>query len=123
MMGFFIGKPLDRAEFFLLQSDKQVSASYMLVTQQEDKTLLAETTFSQAQDYFEEAVEQTEAAHKQGVNVDDLAKQLADANEKHFQVLHQIEQQINANNKKKFQEESKREDEFAKMVKDLNAKK
>lgn len=117
MMSFFIGKPLDKADFMLLQSDKQVAASAMLVTQ--NKLPLATTTFAQGQEYFQTAIEQTEAAHKQGVNTEEMAKKLADANRKHFQVLDQMNQHLSEAEKKKFQEAREKENNFAKSVKAL----
>ncbi|MGH7203462.1 MAG: DUF5667 domain-containing protein [Candidatus Levyibacteriota bacterium] len=118
MMGFFIGKPLDKAEFMLLQSDKQVAASYLLITK-ENKTDLAVSAFSQAQDYLEEAIEQTVNAHKQGMNITEMTKKLADANQKHFQVLDEINQQLNEVDKKKFQNEQNKEADLAKKIKAL----
>ena len=122
VMGFFIGNPVDKAEFALLQADKKVAASYLLVTQERNKAALAESTFSEAQDYFEDAIEKTAEAKKQGMNVDDLTKRLAEANQKHFQVLHEIEHQVNTTNKKKFQDESDRAKALAKKVKSLQQK-
>src|SRR5271154_6818482 len=43
LTAFFLSKPLDRAQFDLLQSDKNAEASYLLVTQQVGKTDLALT--------------------------------------------------------------------------------
>src|ERR1700683_4754974 len=37
LTSFFINKPLDKANFDLLQSDKNVEASYLLVTQEQGK--------------------------------------------------------------------------------------
>jgi hypothetical protein len=118
VMGFFIGKPLDKADFMLLQSDKQVSASDILVTK-ENKVDLAASTFSQAQDYFDEAIEQTAAAHKQGMNITEMTKKLADAHQKHSQVLDDIMQPLQDSDKKKFQTEHDKEKKFAKMIKAL----
>src|SRR5258708_10869324 len=62
MTSFFLSKPLDKANFDLLQSDKNVQASYLLG----GKTVLALQTFSQGQDYFDQAITQTKNAKKQG---------------------------------------------------------
>lgn len=119
IVGFFIGKPLEKADFMLLQSDKQVSASYMLVNQANTKTDLAVATFSQGQDAFDEAIEQTKQAHKQGINVVEMTKKLADANQKHLQVLDQINQQVSTADKSKFQKVRDREKAFTNQVKSL----
>ncbi|MGI8419131.1 MAG: DUF5667 domain-containing protein [Candidatus Levyibacteriota bacterium] len=117
MIGFFIGKPIDKADFMLLQSDKQVSASSMLVSQ--TKIDLAASAFSQAQDYFDEAIEQTVNAHKQGMNITEMTKKLAEANQKHFQVLDEIDQQLSEADKKKFQKAQNKETDLAKKIKGL----
>src|SRR5580692_5886046 len=41
LTAFFIGKPLDKAQFDLLQSDKDVQSGYLLVTQEAGKGDLA----------------------------------------------------------------------------------
>lgn len=117
MIGFFIGKPLDKAEFMLLQSDKQIAASVMLAEQ--DKIPLATTTFSQAQDMFAEALKQTEAAKKQGVHTEEMTKKLREANQKHLLVLEEIHEQISERDKKRLQQERSREQSFSKSLKAL----
>ena len=67
LTAFFLSKPIDKANFDLMQSDKNVQASYLLITQQQGKTLLAFQTFSQAQDDFEQAIDQTRVQKKTGL--------------------------------------------------------
>lgn len=119
--GFFIRKPLDKAEFDLSQSDKQVSASYLLATQEQGKADLAQTTFSQAQDYFKEAITQTIAAKKQGTDILEMTKKLEESNRKHVQILQAIEYQVSPKDKKKFQPERERAKSLAQMAKVLHS--
>jgi hypothetical protein len=116
---FFLSKPLDKADFNLLQSDKNVEASYLLVTQEAGKTDLALTTFSQGQDYFEEGINQSVDAKKQGYSITEMSKKLAAANQKHIQILHAIEQQIGKNDTQVFQTETQRAKTFTKQIRAL----
>src|SRR5580700_6851222 len=59
LTAFFLSKPLDKAQFDLLQSDKNVESSYLLVTQEVGKTDLSSQTFSQGEEDFSEAIDQT----------------------------------------------------------------
>ncbi len=92
LTSFVLSKPIDKVNFDLLQSDKNIQASYLLITQQQGKTLLAFQTFSQAQDYFGQAILQVQNAKKQGYSTKDLANKLSDANQKHEQILQVIAQ-------------------------------
>src|SRR5258708_38682343 len=47
LTSFFLSKPLDKANFELLQSYKNIEASYLLVTQEAGKSGVAWQTFSQ----------------------------------------------------------------------------
>jgi len=116
---FFLSKPLDKASFSLLQSDKDVEASYLLVTQEAGKTTLAVTTFSQGQDNFEDAINQTAAAKKQGYSITEISKKLLAANQKHIQILHALGQQIGKNDAQTFQTENERASTFTKQIKAL----
>jgi len=112
----FLSKPLDKAKFDLLQSDKKVEASYLLVTQQQGKTVLAAQTFSQAQDEFAAAITQTANAKKQGYSVQEISKNLENAHQKHVQMLHALEQQTGQKDSQTFQKMRNREAVFTKTL-------
>jgi hypothetical protein len=119
LTAFFLSKPIDKANFDLTQSDKSVQASYLLVTQQQGKTLLAFQTFSQAQDDFEQALTQAESAKKQGYSTKELADKLGSANQKHEQILQAIAQETNEKNSQTVQKEQERAEAFVKEIKSL----
>ena len=119
LTSFFLSKPLDKANFDLLQSDKNVQASYLLITQHQGKAELAFTTFSQAQDYFDQAIIQTTNAKKQGYSTQEVAKKLASANMKHEQILQVIAQQAKQMNSETVKQERNRAEDFAKRIKSL----
>jgi hypothetical protein len=119
LTAFFLSKPIDKANFDLLQSDKNVQASYLLVTQQQGKTLLAFQTFSQAQDYFEQAILQAQSAKKQGYSTKDLANNLSNANQKHEQILQALAQTTHQESSETVQKEHDRAEALAKEIKSL----
>lgn len=120
LTAFFLSKPLDKAQFDLLQSDKNVEASYLLVTQEVGKTDLALKTFSQAQDDFSQAIDQSTSAKKQGYNTTELSKKLSLSNQKHLQILQSIGQQTGQKNSQTYQTELDREKTFTKQINALH---
>jgi len=113
---FFLSKPLDKAQFDLLQSDKNTEAGYLLVTQQVGKIDLAMTTFSQGQNDFSAAIDQTEAAKKQGYSILDMSKKLDLSNQKHMQILKEIEGQVGQQESGQVKNELNRDEAFAKRI-------
>ena len=120
LTSFFLSKPLDKAQFDLMLSDKNIEASYLLVTQQAGKTALALNTFSQGQDEFANAIDQTIAAKKQGYSILEMSKKLEQANQKHEQILHLIEQQTGKSSSQTFETEHNRIETFTKETKALH---
>ncbi len=116
LTSIFLSKPLDKAQFELLQSDKNIEASYLLVTQAAGKNSLALTTFSHGQDNFAEAITQTINAKKQGYSILDISKKMELSNQKHQQILGLIEQHMGKNDSQTFQTERNRIDTFTKQV-------
>lgn len=86
MTGFFIGKPLEKAAFALEQADKYVAASRLTMQEKGEKED-AISLFTQSQGYLAEAITQTEAAKKQGINITEFSEQLTLASKKHKEVL------------------------------------
>ena len=116
---FFLSKPLDKAEFDLLQSDKNVEASYLLVTQEQGKGDLAWATFTQGQDDFDQAIIQTTSAKKQGYSTQDISKRLYLSNQKHEQLLHALIQETNQQSSQTGKNELDRIGAFTKEIKAL----
>lgn len=116
LTAFFLSKPLDKANFDLLQSDKNVEASYLLVTQQQGKGDLALQTFSQAQNDFAAALDQATNAKKQGYSILDIGKKLELSHQKHIQMLQAVAQQIRQENSQTVKQMRNREGEFTKTL-------
>jgi hypothetical protein len=119
VMAFLISSPLKKAEFDLLQADKRVEASYLLVTGGKDKSVLAYSTFSKAQNYFEEAVTKASDAKKEGMDIHEIAKRLSLANRKYVEVLNEVETKVNADERKQFEKERERVIKLGKNAKEL----
>ena len=119
LTAFFISKPLAKATFDLLQSDKEVEASYLLVTREQGKGELALKTFSQAENYFEDALKQTHSAKKQGYNIIDISKQLQEAQQKHVQMLQSVGKQSHQENTQLYKNDLRQAEKQAQMVKAL----
>jgi len=105
--GFFIKNPLKKAEFNLLKADVRMSAAISL-TEQKKSVSLAMTTISNAQDYFSEAMKKTGEAKAQGIDIRDFVKRLVTANQKHQEIVGEIEKKIDKKDKKKFELVKKR---------------
>jgi hypothetical protein len=117
LMSLLISSPIRKAEFDLLQSDKRFQAAYLLAAN--EKGDVSTQTISKAQDYFGEAIEKTNAAKKEGMDIHDLAKRLALAQAKHMEVLAATKEKVGEGGKKQFAGAEKREKEFAKELQQL----
>jgi len=119
ILEFFISNPIKKADFDLLQSDKRVESSYLLIAQKK-KVVLADSTLSKAENYFEDAISKGDLAKKQGMDTHDLVKRLSLANLKHLEVISNIEDQLKGDDRKKFALEAERVRKLGKMVKELS---
>ncbi len=86
MQNIFTSNPLKKAEFHLLQADKSVSAS-VLLSEKQDTLQLAGATAVEAQVHFEKALDFLGNAKTQGLEVNELARKMHLANEKHQETL------------------------------------
>ncbi|HVA96804.1 MAG TPA: hypothetical protein VND99_04065 [Candidatus Acidoferrales bacterium] len=116
LAAFFISKPIDKASFDLLQADKDVEASYLLVTSEQGKGDLAFKTFSQSQDYFADAISQTANAKKQGYSITDISRKLQIASKKHEQILQAVARETHQENTTVYKSELSRSEELSKMA-------
>lgn len=120
IISFFTSNPLKKARFNLLQADKRTQASYLLVDK--GKIDLSQSTLSKAENYFEEAVDNTKEAKSQGIEVTDMARSLRLANIKHNEVFVDITRKLSAQDRKKFDVEKKRLADLGKEVEKISPK-
>ncbi len=117
VLAFLISNPIKKADFDLLQADKRVEASYLLVTQ-EKKMDLAQMTFSKGENYFEDSLSQVRIAKKEGIDMRDFVHKLVLANKKHQEILNNITKG-SSSQQQKFADNAKRLKQFEKTVKTL----
>ena len=117
LMSLLISSPTKKAEFDLLQSDKRFQAGYLLAVKGKEKESMQ--TISKAQDYFGEAIEKTNAAKKEGMDIHDLAKRLVLAQAKHLEVLAATKEKIGEDGKNQIADAEKREAAFAKELQQI----
>ena len=115
LLSFFIGKPIEKATFILLQSDKQISASKLLLSQNKDTSLIHETTVN-SQNYFQAAIDTTVDAKKQGYDIHEIIGILQAASKKHHQIIDEINSNLNSEDQKQFVDVSEKADELMKMT-------
>jgi len=89
VLKLIITDPLKKAEFDLLQSDKRLGASKMLLVK--GKTDLSTTTLSKSGNYFDDAISQIQIARKQGKDIKPLLEKLLTSSKKHQQVILEME--------------------------------
>lgn len=112
IVSFFISDPQKRAEFDLLQADKRLQAGLFLLHQEKPEVMLAISTISKGQNYFEEALIATEKAREENEEavLGDLTDRLVRSARKQHELL--TNEEKNAENSRK--------DDFATLVKRSN---
>lgn len=118
MQSFLASNPLKKAEFYLLQADKGVSASSILVEKTET-VKLAGATAIESQQYFEKAIEAVHEAKKQGLDTHEISKKLVTANAKHIELLQKLRGGLKDENKESFTKATEKAKELQKKAKAL----
>lgn len=86
---FLIQDEMKKAEFDLLQSDKRLEASRLLLLK--GKAELSITTLSKSGNYFDDAIANIFKAKKKGKNTDALLGKMITASRKHQQVIREMQ--------------------------------
>lgn len=89
VVDFLIADPLKKAEFYILQADKRMSAG-MQLAQKKDKYALAESTISKAENYFDKAISKTNEAKNQGMEIREIKEKMIKASKKHQEIINNI---------------------------------
>lgn len=106
VVGFLVSDPLRKAEFNLLQADKRLNAGIYLLDK--GKTVLALSTVSKAENYFEEALVKIEEAQAQGKNINEIKGKLNSSLKRHKQEMINFVKKVSANFVAGFEKEQKR---------------
>ena len=95
IVSIMIGDPLKKAEFDLLQADKRIGAALQLLkTGNKEKQLVALSTISKGQNYYEEAIEKLAEARKQGTGVTIIDTNMKRAGATHIYLLQQAKKSV-----------------------------
>lgn len=119
LMGFLISGSLKKAEFNLLQADKHIQASYLLITGEKKDVGEAEKSFAKGEVYFQDALQKTIDAKKQGLSTSDIANRLTLASQKYQEVMQVIEDGVTDQENEQFKEEKAELEELVKRVKKI----
>lgn len=119
IISLLISNPLKKAEFDLLQTDKRLNSGIYLF--EKGNVALAETTISKGENYFGEAILQSEEATRQGEKTADLVKRLSRAAWKHQKVIDGLTKKAPKEYKKAFENLSKRVAEAKKKAEKLTS--
>lgn len=101
IVGFLVSNPVKKAEFDLLQADKNLQATIFLFEQKKSSTLVF-ATLKKSEDYFSKAITSAKDAKKQGNNIEDIATKLALANLKYQEVVMEFSKAAKGEDKEKF---------------------
>lgn len=118
MQHFFVSNASKKAEFYLLQADKSLSASAML-TQRNETHELAGATAAESQRYFEKAIAEAAEAKQQGLAIDEVARKLILANEKHQETIKQMQGRVTEKHKELFVNAGKHAQQLEKKAQQL----
>jgi hypothetical protein len=119
LQGLLISNSLRKAEFDMLQADKRLEASILLLTTEKNKADLSLSTLSKANNYFEDALAKAVDAKKQGMDNHDILKKLSLASIIYQQRIQDMANQPGNVNKEKFINERTRVVNFEKKVNEL----
>lgn len=122
IVGFLISSPLKKADFYLLQADKRLSAGVYLFKLGKSKYNLAESTMSKGANYFEKAISKAREAKKQGMDIGDIASRLLTSSKKHQEVIKDLAVNAGSKTKESLSPLLKRVKNFEKQAESLIAK-
>jgi len=108
---------LKKADFYLLQSDKRLAASILLVEKGNEE--LAENTSSKGLDYLEKTIAQINEAKESQLSVDDIILQLNSSAAKHREEISKLKDQTSGEIAKKFEGQYQRAKQLEKIAEEL----
>lgn len=116
VVNFLISDPLKKADFNLLQADKRLNEGVMLFDKGKTKYSFAISAISKAENYFDEAIRQTEQAKEQKKDIKDITDRLYQAALKHEEVIKKLESRASGKTKAILKSQSQKAIDFQKRV-------
>jgi len=121
IMSLLISSPLKKAEFNLLQSDKNLQAALYLYGQNKDNETVFQT-LQASEDYFKKTIDNIEEAKKQGINVLEFERKITIASLKHQELVSNLAESAKDSDKKQFESSLKKMQDLDRQVKAFNSK-
>jgi hypothetical protein len=118
MQGMMVSNPLKKADYYLLQADKGISASSVL-SQKKETAVLASATADEALEYYDKSLNAVISAKKQGLDTHGITNQLVLANHKHQEVLAQIRRGVRTTDQQKFVQAEQKARDLGKKARTL----
>lgn len=112
--------PLKKADFYLLQADKNLQTGVMLVDRGDSKT--AESTVSKGENYFEQALGKIISAKEEQQNAQDVLSRMHLSSIKHQEVISSLMKKTKGEVRNGLENSLKRSQNFEKIVKQLGSK-
>ncbi len=109
--------PIKKANFELLAADKRLNEGVSLFNKGEKKYVLAETTISKGENYFEKGIAQVERAKKQGIITASTSQRFHLASLKHREIIKGLVNKSGGDIKQRLLLDEKRMEEFEKKLK------
>lgn len=109
---FLISTPIKKAEFYLLSSDKRVNTGYYLIMK--DKDDMGVLYISKSNNYMNMAISEGYNAKEQG---NEVLQKMKTSIKKHKQLIKEVENKVDKNNRSKLTIEVKRLDKMSTLIK------
>ena len=122
LVEFLISDPLKKAEFDILQGDKRYNAGLYLYRADPKKEDMIVSTLSKADNYMSEAIASLSQAKKQGEGIEEMANKFLLSNEKHLEVLKNLEKSSSQFFVKQLQHEEQRVHDLQTSIKEFRVK-
>ena len=121
LTGFLISSPLKKAEFELLQSDKNLQAAVYLSEQNKSSDMIVKT-LQESESNFTKSIEETKKAKTQGIYIIDFVAKITIANLKHQEIVSNLSKSAKQEDKQKFETEFKKIKDLDVIIKQLDSK-
>lgn len=122
IVAFFISDPVKKSEFYLLQSDKRLEASWYLLKEGPSKDALALTTLAKSTNYFSLAVDEEQKVQATGNTINASLDDLKNAMAKHLSIIDAMIGSPGLTNAGDFVKEKKRLQNVADVVSKFRSK-
>jgi hypothetical protein len=119
---FFISDSFKKAEYDLLQADKNLNTGYYLFLKNVNKDKMILSSISRGETSFENVIKDISAAKEQGVDVMDFVDKMTLSLQKHKEILTEIKKGTSSKDKEGVEKELKRVRDFQELVNKIKSR-